>query len=182
MPCHEQQCSTSPDKAGFRVCGKCFRIGGLGVIALGCLNKPNVYNLSHAAGAEETRDELRKQVYDAMAEKEKAEAGVPESEAGKGAAKSPGKSDLSGAEKPPTSPAGVKEQGSVEPVKMDEAEKSPEEDAAGEEAAPKEQTGDKTEEKAQEGKDEETEQQESAEGSKSLERRAQGVGCGHFFV
>ncbi|XP_051233115.1 nuclear autoantigenic sperm protein isoform X2 [Dicentrarchus labrax] len=96
--------------------------------------QPNNSNIESANSLnEETRDELRKQVYDAMAEKEKTESGKLESEDEKGntevkkenaVAKSPVK-HVNGSEEPSTSPVNGKEKSSVQKSKVNGAEKSP---------------------------------------------------------
>ncbi|XP_042340014.1 nuclear autoantigenic sperm protein isoform X3 [Plectropomus leopardus] len=90
--------------------------------------QPNGSNIESANNLDETRDELRKQVYDAMAEKEKTEVNGTklDSEDGKGnsevkeetaVVKSPGKHEANGSEKPTSSP--------VHKVKVNGVEKSP---------------------------------------------------------
>ncbi|XP_034737456.1 nuclear autoantigenic sperm protein isoform X2 [Etheostoma cragini] len=93
--------------------------------------QPNSSNIESANNLdEETRDELRKQVYDAMAEKEKV---ALEPEDGKGntgvknencEAKSPSKHPT-GSEDPSSSPVSGKEKGSDQKAKVNGVEKSP---------------------------------------------------------
>ncbi|XP_068445805.1 histone-binding protein N1/N2-like isoform X2 [Clinocottus analis] len=85
---------------------------------------------------EKTRDELRKQVYDAMAEREKTEAvdAKRQSEAGEGntevkeengVVKFPGKQDLTGLGEPSNSPVSGEDTGSVQKTTVNGDEKSP---------------------------------------------------------
>ncbi|XP_070816201.1 histone-binding protein N1/N2-like isoform X3 [Chaetodon trifascialis] len=141
--------------------------------------QPNNSNIESANNLDEkTRDELRKQVYDAMAEEEKTEAGKPKSEDGKGSTEEkkengvsecPVKHDEAGSEEPLCSPLSGKEKSSVQETKVNGVEKSPVApvNGAGESLTPgeeavlkegdsKEQNGGKTGAKAEEGKEEES--------------------------
>lgn len=136
-------------------------------------------------GAEKTRDELRKQVYDAMAEEEKTAASKLKSEDGKGSTEEkkengvsecPVKHDEAGSEEPLCSPVSGKEKSSVQETKVNGAGESP---TPGKEAVlkggdSKEQNGGKTGAKAEEGKEEESkpeaeQDEKEPEGSKSLD-------------
>lgn len=148
-------------------------------------------------GAEKTRDELRKQVYDAMAEEEKTEAGKPKSEDGKGSTEEKKENGVSecpvkheaGSEEPLCSPVSGKEKSSVQETKVNGVEKSPVAPVNGVGESPtgtpgkgavlkegdsKEQNGGKTGAKAEEGKEEESkpeaeQDEKEPEGSKSLD-------------
>ncbi|XP_035509239.1 nuclear autoantigenic sperm protein [Morone saxatilis] len=140
--------------------------------------QPNNSNIESANNLnDETRDELRKQVYDAMAEKDKTEAGELESEDGQGdaevkeengVAKSPVK-HVNESEEPSTSPVNGKEKSSVQKCEVNGAEKSPvapvngvgegPTGSSGKETVTKKvesekQNDEKTEAKPEEGKDE----------------------------
>ncbi|XP_078114587.1 nuclear autoantigenic sperm protein isoform X2 [Sander vitreus] len=136
--------------------------------------QPNGSNIEGANNLDdETRDELRKQVYDAMAEKKTEPVDLKlESEDGKGntgvendVVKSPGKR-LNGSEEPSSLPVSGKEKGSDQKAKVNVVERSPDSCVNGAEESPgssgkeaamekvkefKEQTGEKTE-----GNDEES--------------------------
>uniref|UniRef100_A0A8C2XNG1 Tetratricopeptide SHNi-TPR domain-containing protein n=1 Tax=Cyclopterus lumpus TaxID=8103 RepID=A0A8C2XNG1_CYCLU len=99
--------------------------------------QPNSSNIESANNLDdETRDELRKQVYDAMAEREKTEAvysnletedgkGNPEMKNENGVVKFPGKHDMNGLEELSNSPVSGKENGSFQKAKVTGIEKSP---------------------------------------------------------
>ncbi len=133
------------------------------------------------SGAEKTRGELRKQVYDAMAEEARTGAGKPESEDGKGntevkkengVAESPVKHDVNGSEEPSSSLVNGKEisiqkvnkVGKSAPVNGigESSNGSPGKETVTKEVASKEQNGEKTEEKPEAEED-----SEEPEGSKS---------------
>lgn len=130
------------------------------------------------SGAEETRDELRIQVYDAMAEKEKAGEGELKSEDGSGdadvieesGAKSPVK-DMSRSEEPMNG----KEESSVPEVNVNGVEKSPVGDSPtgspGKESVKEVDSKEKPEEGKGESKTEpeEEEEDEGPEGSAFLD-------------
>lgn len=143
------------------------------------------------SGAEQTRDELRKQVYDAMAEEEKTGAVNTKLESedvtGNTEVKEEVKHDVNGSEEPSNSPAGGEDEGSVQEAKVNGVAKSPVAPVNGVGEGPsgspgkeivekvddsKSQNG-KTDAKPEEGKDEskpEAEQdKEETEGSKSLD-------------
>lgn len=123
------------------------------------------------SGAEKTRDELRKQVYDAMAEEEKSGAvnTKPESQAGKdntevkeenGVVKSPVKPDVTGSEEPssdksPAQKAEVNGAASVNGVGQSPAG-APGKETVIKMVDSKEQNGKETSSKPEEGKDEES--------------------------
>eukprot|EP00064_Thunnus_orientalis_P016241 superscaffoldBa00003170_g16305 len=141
-------------------------------------SNPNIESANNLD--EKTRDELRKQVYDAMAEEEKTEAVDTklESEDGKistkvkkenGVAKSPAKHAVNGSEKPCVSPVNGEEKSTVQEDKVNGVEKSsgavngvgqsptgsPGKETATENKVEgsKEQNGKKTEAKPEEGED-----------------------------
>ncbi|XP_068563800.1 histone-binding protein N1/N2-like isoform X2 [Cebidichthys violaceus] len=94
--------------------------------------EPSSSNIESANNLDEnTRDDLRKQVYDAMAERENTEAvdDKLESEDGKGNTEVKngvaGRRDLSGSEESSNSPVGGKETGSVQKANVNGVEKSP---------------------------------------------------------
>ncbi len=130
-------------------------------------------------GAEKTRDDLRKQVYDAMAEEEKSGAADTklESQAGKGnaevkkengVAKSPVKPDVNGSEEPSSD-----QKAKVNGVGESPAG-SPGKETLIKTVDSKEQNGKETSSKPEEGKDDEAKPEadqddEEAEGSRSLD-------------
>ncbi|XP_067452442.1 nuclear autoantigenic sperm protein isoform X2 [Thunnus thynnus] len=142
-------------------------------------SNPNIESANNLD--EKTRDELRKQVYDAMAEEEKTAAVDTklESEDGKistkvkkenGVAKSPAKHAVNGSEKPRVSPVNGEEKSTVQEDKVNGVEKSPgavngvgqsPTGSPGKETVTenkvegsKEQNGEKTKAKPEEGEDE----------------------------
>lgn len=145
-----------------------------------CLSNVNLFFTRHC-GAEKTRDELRRQVYDAMAEKEKTEAVDTklESEDGKGNTESSGK-HVNGSGEPSSSPISGKATSSVQKAKVNGVEKSQVAPVNGVEESPaaspvkeatmekvkdsKEQNGKKTDSKPEAEQDD-----EEPEGSKSLD-------------
>lgn len=144
------------------------------------------------SGTEKTRDELRKQVYEAMAEKEKTEAvgaklesvdgkGNTEVKQENGVVKSAGTHDVNGSQEPSSSPVNENE---VQKAQVNGVEKSPGVPVNGAAESPtaspgkepgmkrekdlKEQNGVKA--KPEEGKDEESKMDdEEPEGSRSLD-------------
>ncbi|XP_047443284.1 nuclear autoantigenic sperm protein isoform X2 [Mugil cephalus] len=111
--------------------------------------QPSNSNIESANNLDEkTRDELRKQVYDAMAEEEKAEdadggTGVKKEN---GEATSPVKQSANGSEEPPSSAVNGEERSSVQEAKANGAEKSGPANGVGE-GSPRKET--KMEKKAE---------------------------------
>ncbi|XP_039667260.1 nuclear autoantigenic sperm protein isoform X3 [Perca fluviatilis] len=152
--------------------------------------QPNSSNIESANNLDETRDELRKQVYDAMAEKEKTEPVdlKLESEDGKGntgvknengVVKSPGRHQ-NGSEEPSSPPVSGKEKGSDQKAEVNGVEKSSDSCVNGAAGSPvasgkeavmekvkeiKEQTGEKTEGNGEESKPEAEQDNEEPEGN-----------------
>ncbi|XP_044055516.1 nuclear autoantigenic sperm protein isoform X2 [Siniperca chuatsi] len=128
--------------------------------------QPNNSNIESADNLDEkTRDELRMQVYNAMAEEEKtgtvntkleSEAGKSNTEVKKENGESPVE-HVTGSEEPSSSPVNGKEESSVQKAKVNGVEKSP--------VAPVngvgQQNGKETEAKPEEGKDEESKSEDS---------------------
>nr|XP_046248220.1 nuclear autoantigenic sperm protein isoform X4 [Scatophagus argus] len=139
--------------------------------------QPHNSNIESANSLDEkTRDELRKQVYDAMAEEEKLESvdgkRSTEEKEENGVAKSPVKQDLSGSEKPSSSSLNGKEEGSVQEAKVNGVENSPAAPVNGAGESPtacsgKETLGKEVDSKEQNGEKTEAEEDKESEGSTS---------------
>nr|XP_046248218.1 nuclear autoantigenic sperm protein isoform X2 [Scatophagus argus] len=163
--------------------------------------QPHNSNIESANSLDEkTRDELRKQVYDAMAEEEKLESvdgkRSTEEKEENGVAKSPVKQDLSGSEKPSSSSLNGKEEGSVQEAKVNGVENSPAapvngagesptacsgKETLGKEVDSKEQNGEKTEaeedkESEADDEDEDDDDDDDEDGERNGEDKEEEVG------